>query len=103
MRNVSDKVLDKIKTRILYSSVSRHSIKQPTRCTINLIFIALSLRNRSTCFGHCCAHHQEPLPTAFAASVYRVIAGLDVLQAVVGLLVRLQCVLVEPLQPLVTV
>jgi hypothetical protein len=70
-----------------------YSIKRPTRCTINLIFIALSCRHRSTCFGHCCAHHQEPPPTAFAASGYRMIAGLDVFQAVVGLLVRLQCVL----------
>jgi hypothetical protein len=34
------------------------------------------------------AHHQEPPPTAFAASGYRMIAGLDVLQAVVGLLVN---------------
>jgi hypothetical protein len=33
---------------------------------------------------------------AFAASGYRVNAGLDVLQAVVGLLVRLQCVLAPP-------
>jgi hypothetical protein len=50
-------------------------------------FIALSRRHRQTCFGHCCAHHQEPPPTAFAASGYRMIAGLDVFQAVVGLLV----------------
>jgi hypothetical protein len=64
------------------------SIKHPTRCTINLIFIALSRRHRSTCFGHCCSHHQEPPPTAFAASGYRMIAGLDVFQAVVCLLVR---------------
>jgi hypothetical protein len=46
----------------------KDSIKQLTRCTINLIFITLSLRHRSTCFGHCFAHHQEPPPTAFAAS-----------------------------------
>jgi hypothetical protein len=51
-------------------------------------FIALSCRYRSTCFGHCCAHHQEPPPTAFAASCYRMIAGLDVFQAVAGLLVN---------------
>jgi hypothetical protein len=49
--------------------------------------MALSRIHRSICFGHCCAHHQEPPPTAFAASGYRVIAGLDVLQVVVGLLV----------------
>jgi hypothetical protein len=48
----------------------------------SLIFFALSRRHRSTCFGHCCAHQQEPPPTAVAASGYRVIAGLDVLQAV---------------------
>jgi hypothetical protein len=64
--------------------IFRYSIKHPTRCTINLIFIALSRRHRSTCFGHYCAHHQEPPPTAFAASGYRMIAGLDVFQAVVG-------------------
>jgi hypothetical protein len=69
------------------------SIKQLTRCTIKLIFIALSRRHRSACFGQCCTHHQEPPPTAFAASGYRMIAGLGVFQAVVGLLVRLQCVL----------
>jgi hypothetical protein len=34
--------------------------------------------------ANCCAHHQEPTPTAFAASGYRMIAGLDVFQAVVG-------------------
>jgi hypothetical protein len=71
--------------------IFKYSIKHPTRCTINLICIALSRRHRSTCFGHCSAHHQEPPPTAFAASGYRMIAGLDVFQAVVGLLVRLQC------------
>jgi hypothetical protein len=49
------------------------------------IFIALSRIHRSsTCFGHCCAHHQEPPPTAHAASGYRMIAGLDVLRAMVG-------------------
>jgi hypothetical protein len=51
---------------------------------INLIFIALSRRHRSTCFGHYCAHHQESPPTAFAAYGYHMFAGLDVLQAVVG-------------------
>jgi hypothetical protein len=71
--------------------IFKYSIKQPTRCTTNLIFIALSRRHRSTCFGHCCAHHQEPPPTAFAASGYRMIAGLDVLQAVVGLLFTVYC------------
>jgi hypothetical protein len=72
--------------------IFKYSIKRPTRCTINLIFIALSRRHRSTCFGHCCAHHQEPPPSTFAASCYRMIAGLDVFQAVVGLLVnRPQC------------
>jgi hypothetical protein len=70
-----------------------YSIKHQTRCTINLIFIVLSRRHRSTCLGHCCAHQQEPPPAVFAASGYRMIAGLDVFQAVVGLLVRLQCVL----------
>jgi hypothetical protein len=40
------------------------------------------------CFGHCCAHHHESPPTAFAATGYRMIAGSDVLQAVVGLLVK---------------
>jgi hypothetical protein len=40
-----------------------------------VIFIALSRRHCSTCFGHYCAHHQEPPPTAFAASGYRIIAG----------------------------
>jgi hypothetical protein len=66
----------------------QYSIKQPTRCTINLKFIALSRRHRSTCFGYYCAPHQEPPPTAFAAAGYSMIAGLDVLQAVVGLLVN---------------
>jgi hypothetical protein len=65
----------------------QYSIKHPIRCTVNLIFIALSRRHRSTCFGHYCAHHQEPPPTAFAASGYLMIAGLDVFQSVVGLLV----------------
>jgi hypothetical protein len=65
--------------------IFKYSIKQPTRCTINLKFIALSRIHRSTCFGHCCTHHQEPPPTAFAATSYRMIAGLNVLQAVVGL------------------
>jgi hypothetical protein len=41
----------------------------------------LSHIHRSTCFGHCCAHHQEPPPTAFTASGYRMIVRLDVLQA----------------------
>jgi hypothetical protein len=49
-----------------------------------LKFIALSRIHRSTCFGHCCAHHQAPSPTAFAATDFRMIAGLDVLQAAVG-------------------
>jgi hypothetical protein len=70
--------------------IFKYSVKHPTRCTINLIFIALSRRHRPTCFGHYCAHHQEPLPTAFAATGYRMIAGLGVFQVVVGLLVRLQ-------------
>jgi hypothetical protein len=48
------------------------------------IFITLSRIHRSTCFGHCCAHHQEPSPTAHAASDDRMISGLDLLQAVVG-------------------
>jgi hypothetical protein len=51
--------------------IFKYSIKQPNVCTINLIFIALSRRHRLTWFRHCCAHHQEPLPTAFAASGYR--------------------------------
>jgi hypothetical protein len=68
--------------------IFKYSIKQPTRCTINLKFIVLSRTHRSTCFGPCCAHHQDPPPTAFAAIGYRMIAGLDVLQAVVGLLVN---------------
>jgi hypothetical protein len=55
-----------------------HSIKQPNKCTFNVIFIALSRRHRSTCFGHCCAHHQEPPLTAFVASGYHMIAGFDV-------------------------
>jgi hypothetical protein len=69
--------------------IFKYSIKHPTRCTINYIFTALSRRYPSTCFGPCCAHHPEPPPpppTAFAASGYRIIAGLDVFQAVVGLL-----------------
>jgi hypothetical protein len=77
--------------------IFKYSIKQLTRFTMNLIFIALSRRHCSTCFGHCCANHQESPPTAFAASGYRMIAGLDVLQAVVSLLVRLQCVLAASL------
>jgi hypothetical protein len=28
---------------------------------------------RSTCFGHCCVHHQEPSTTSHAASGYHVI------------------------------
>jgi hypothetical protein len=68
--------------------IFKYSIKHPTRCTINLIFIALSHRHHSTCFRHCCAYHQEPPPTAFAASGYRMIAGLDMFQAVVSLLVN---------------
>jgi hypothetical protein len=67
--------------------IFKYLIKQPTRCTINLIFIVLLRRHHSTCFGHCCAHYQEPPPTAFAASGYRMIVELDMLQAVVGLLV----------------
>jgi hypothetical protein len=66
-------------------AIMQSSIKHPTRCTINIIFIALSCRHRSTCFGQYCAHHQEPPPTAFAASGYRMIVELDVFQAVVGL------------------
>jgi hypothetical protein len=62
--------------------------KTTNQMQINLIFIVLSRRHRSTCFGHCCAHHQKPPPTAFAASGYRVIARLDLLQAVVGLQVN---------------
>jgi hypothetical protein len=80
--------------RMIKYYITTCSIKQPTTCTINLKFIALSLIHRSTCFGHCCAHNQEP-PTAFATTGYRMIAGLDVLQAVVGLLVRLRSVLAE--------
>jgi hypothetical protein len=55
--------------------IFKYSIKQPTRCTINLKFIVLSRIHHSTCFGHCCSHHQEPPPTAFAASGYRMIAS----------------------------
>jgi hypothetical protein len=58
--------------------IFKYSIKQPARCTFNLKFIALSRIHRSTCFGHCCAHHQKPAPTVFAATGYRMIAGLDV-------------------------
>jgi hypothetical protein len=46
--------------------IFKYSIKQPTSCTINFKFIALSRIHRSTCFGHCCAHHQEPHPTAWS-------------------------------------
>jgi hypothetical protein len=70
--------------------IFKYSIKHPTRCTINLIFIALSRRRRSTCFGHHCAYHQEPPQTAFAAPGFRMIAGVDVFPAVVGLLVPLK-------------
>jgi hypothetical protein len=70
--------------------IFKYSIKLPTRCTINLIFIALSRKNRSTCFGQYCTHHQEPPPTAFAASGYRMIAGLDVFQSVARLVKGLQ-------------
>jgi hypothetical protein len=66
---------------------------------MNLIFIASSRRHPSTCFGHCCAHHQVLPPTAFAASGYRVIAGLDVLQAVVGLLVNRPQLEARPSKP----
>jgi hypothetical protein len=84
-------------SNIISATIDKNnSIIHPTRCTINLIFIVLSRRHRSICFGHCCAHHQEPPPTVFAASGYCMIAGLDVFQTVVGLLVRLQCVLAEP-------
>jgi hypothetical protein len=72
------------------------SITHPTRCKVNLIFIALSHRHLSTYFRECCANHQEPPSIAFAATGYCMIARLDVLQAVVGLLVRLQCVLAPP-------
>jgi hypothetical protein len=51
------------------------------------------------CFGHCCAHHQEPPPITFAASGYRMIAGLNVLRAVVGLLVRLTSYSSKHVQP----
>src|SRR5215475_13887216 len=37
--------------------------KTPTRCTITLKTLKdfiYSLVHCSTCFGHCCAHHQEP-------------------------------------------
>jgi hypothetical protein len=67
---------------------SNIQINHPIIYTINLIFIALSRRHRSTCFGHYCVHHQEPPPTVFAASGYRMIAGVDVFPAVFGLLVR---------------
>jgi hypothetical protein len=45
------------------------------------VVVALLVNNYSTYFGHGCAHHQEHPPTAFAASGYRIIAGLDVLEA----------------------
>jgi hypothetical protein len=61
--------------RFIHWHTRSYSIKRPTRCTINLKFIVLLRRHRSTCFGHCCAHHQEPPPTAFAATGYRMIAG----------------------------
>jgi hypothetical protein len=54
------------------------------------LFFALSRIHRSTCFGQCCAHHQEPPPTAHAASDYRMIARLDVLQTVVGFRPKLE-------------
>jgi hypothetical protein len=73
---------------VLATGLRKFSIKHPTIYTINLIFIALSRRHRSTCFGQRCAHHQEPPSAAFAASGYHLIAGLDVFQAMVGLLVN---------------
>jgi hypothetical protein len=57
--------------------IFKYSMKQPTRCTINLLFIALSRRHRSTCFGHCFPIVRSPLQLP--------LQPLDVLQAVVGL------------------
>src|SRR5215475_13282899 len=85
----------------------------PYNCRVGRASISLSRIHRSTCFGQCCAHHQEPPPTAFAATGYRIIAGLDVLlflcrvytaQHVSGSVVPIiRSPLQLPLQPLVTV
>jgi hypothetical protein len=56
--SVSDSPVHELRKNSFFS----YLIKQPTRCTIYLKFIVLSRIHRSTCFGHCCAHHQEPTP-----------------------------------------
>jgi hypothetical protein len=48
-------------------------------------FTALSRRRCSTCFGHYCAHHQEHLQTAIAASGFRMNVEVDVFPAGFGL------------------
>jgi hypothetical protein len=64
------------KVTIIPNKVTIILNKTPTRCTINLkvfkIYLPLYC---STCFGHYCAHHQEPLLTAHAASGHRVLSG----------------------------
>jgi hypothetical protein len=57
-------------------------IKQPNRCTINLKFIVFLRIHRSTCFGHCCTHHQEPPPTVFEALVTLWLPGCRCLKLV---------------------
>jgi hypothetical protein len=50
--------------RFMVPCISDNNSKQnPTRCTCLKIFLKLfySLLFCSTCFGHSCAHHQEPL------------------------------------------
>src|SRR5215475_5248352 len=58
--------------------------KKPTRCKIvlkSLNFIVFLFR--STCFGHSCAHHQEPPNSAHTASSHRVSLGWLYLPALV--------------------
>jgi hypothetical protein len=57
-----------LQTTILY--------KTRTICTINLkVFKMYLFVHCSTCFGHNCAHHQEPSITAHAVSGHRVVLG----------------------------
>jgi hypothetical protein len=59
--------------------------KIPTRCTISLkVFKIYLLVHCSTCFGHHCAHHQEPPITAHAVSGHRVLLGPMLFPALFG-------------------
>jgi hypothetical protein len=66
------------------SSVMKTMNKKRTRCTIVLKSIKLIVfLFRSTCFGHSCAHHQEPPNSAHTASNHHVSLGWLYLPALV--------------------